>query len=188
MTAKGDVERPWTTAEVAYLEANAGKVPRRDICRELRRSSASVKTKASRLGLSLRVVRWGLVWCDECASWRSSVGERTGWCRVCEMRRRLAGREAACAEEMARMTPGQRAVYERSEALRGRRSAAAAMPPMPDTRRMRAADETRAMREWHLEVERIQLRDAWLAYDAAKTRLVRMRRAVGTSPRAKKSE
>ena len=50
---------------------------------------------------------------------------------------------------------------------------------------MRAADETRAMREWHLEVERIQLRDAWLAYDAAKTRLVRMRRAVGTSPRAK---
>ena len=188
MTAKGDVERPWTTAEVAYLEANAGKVPRRDICRERRRSSASVKTKASRLGLSLRVVRWGLVWCDGCASWRSSVGERTGWCRVCEMRMRLAGREAACAEEMARMTPAQRAVYERSESLRGRREPPAAMPPKPDTRRMGAADEQRALREWHLEVERRQLRDAWLRYDAAKTRLVRMRRAVGTSPRSKKPE
>ncbi|MCQ5240916.1 hypothetical protein, partial [Eggerthella lenta] len=67
MTRKGSAQRPWTTDEIDRLRDMAGRLPRRDICRELKRSSGAVKMAAKRLGLSLRCCRTRLVWCDECA-------------------------------------------------------------------------------------------------------------------------
>ena len=40
--------RPWSAREVRYLLDNAGNVPQREICRNLRRSSESVKQMAKR--------------------------------------------------------------------------------------------------------------------------------------------
>ena len=85
MTRKGSAQRPWTTDEIDRLRDMAGRLPRRDICRELKRSSGAVKMAAKRLGLSLRCCRTRLVWCDECAGWRSAV-DKDGRCRVCRMR------------------------------------------------------------------------------------------------------
>lgn len=93
--------------DVDRLRDMAGRLPRRDICRELKRSSGAVKMAAKRLGLSLRCCRTRLVWCDECAGWRSAV-DKNGRCRVCRMREQLAGREAAYVEVYASMTPRQR--------------------------------------------------------------------------------
>lgn len=137
--------------------------------------------QAKRLGISLRVPAWGLVWCDECASWRSSV-DRDGRCRVCAMRERLAGREAACAEALAAMTPEQRSVYAESEAKRATRR----FMPRPVRRRtdgMGLFEAAKADRDWHIDLERWEYRRLKLPYDAAKTRLRRMREVTGTNPR-----
>lgn len=138
--------------------------------------------QAKRLGLSLRVPVWGLAWCDECASWRTGVSERTGRCRVCEMRERLAGREAACAEAMAAMTPEQRAVYAESESRRETRKPPP-RPRRPRTDGMGLFAAAKAEREWFEAVEAWEHRRLKLPYDAAKTRLRRMREATGTNPR-----
>ena len=185
MTRRGDQQRPWSVADERYLAEHAGRVPLRDICLALKRSQDSVKSRAKRLGLSLRVPVWGLAWCDECATWRTSVSERTGRCRVCEMRERLAGREAACAEALAAMTPEQRALYSSTESRRGTRKKAPPRPKKPDTRAMGWFESVKAERAWHEAVEEWEYRRAKLPYDAAKTRLRRMREAVGSKKKKK---
>lgn len=188
MTRRGDSQRPWTTEEVRYLAEHAGRLPIREICRELKRSQGSVKMRAKRMGLSLRTPVWGMEWCDECATWRTSVSERTGRCRVCETRHRAEAHEAACAELLAAMGPRERAVYESTESRRGTRKAPGPRPRRPDTRRMGWFDAVRAEREWLAAIEEWEWRQAKRPYDAAKTRLKRMRRAAGASPRGKKSK
>ena len=86
MTRKGSAQRPWTTDEIDRLRDMAGRLPRRDICRELKRSSGAVKMAAKRLGLSLRCCRTRLVWCDECA------GKRDGLCHTFPQRGENEGR------------------------------------------------------------------------------------------------
>lgn len=185
MTRKGSAQRPWTTDEIDRLRDMAGRLPRRDICRELKRSSGAVKMAAKRLGLSLRCCRTRLVWCDECAGWRSAV-DKNGRCRVCRMREQLAGREAACVEVYASMTPRQRAAYDDQEAKRGTRPSSLGPRPKrrescPVSRYERDKAETAyllALEEW--EHRRL------LPYNAAKTRLKRMREVLGTNPRKSK--
>lgn len=186
MTRRGEAQRPWTTEEIRYLAEHAGRAPLREICRHLKRPQGAVKMRAKRLGLSLRVPVWGLVWCDECATWRTSVSERTGRCRVCEMRHRTEGREAACADALASMTSEQRALYASTESRRGTRKKPAPKPRRPDTRSMGWFEAVKAERAWHAAVEEWEFGRAKLPYDAAKTRLRRMREAIGANPRKKK--
>ncbi|RDB63652.1 hypothetical protein [Eggerthella sinensis] len=184
MTRRGSAQRPWTTDELERLRGMAGRLPVREVCRELKRSKGAVKMAASRLGLSLRCCRTRLVWCDECASWRSAL-DRDGRCRVCRMRSQLAGREAACAGALAAMTPEQRAVYAESESRRATRS----FPPRPRKREscpVSRYEREKARAAYLLELEEWEYRRALLPYNAAKTRLRRMREATGTNPRKSK--
>lgn len=183
MTRPGDAQRPWTTAEIAYLRDTAGRIPRRDICRRLRRSRSSVETMACRLGVSLRCYMPKLVWCDECAKWRSHV-DADGRCRVCRMREQLRGREDACAEALAAMDPAQRAVYEEGESRRQTRR----VPPRPAKRAscpVSRYQRAKAEADHALAVEEWEHRCLKLRYDAAKTRLRRMREKTGANPRKK---
>lgn len=149
----------------------------------LGRSAEEVDNAAFLLGLDTRLECPDLVWCDECATWRTSVSERTGRCRVCEMRERLAGREAACAEALAAMTPEQRALYSSTESRRGtrKRPEKVPLPIIPDNATEREAELIRA--RYAAAVEEREWRSLKLSYDAAKTRLRRMREKTGTNPR-----
>lgn len=183
MTRRGSAQRPWTTEEIATLQDMAGRLPRREICRELKRSRKSVEHAAARLGLSLRCYVPRLVWCDECATYRSRL-DADGRCRVCAMRERLAGREAACAEALAAMTPEQRAVYAESESKRATRR----FPPRPNKRAccvVSRYQRDKAEADHLLAIEEWEYRRLKLPYDAAKTRLRRMREVTGTNPRKK---
>ena len=183
MTRKGSSQRPWTTDEVEALRSMAGRVTRREICRQLKRSRKSVEHAAARLGLSLRCYVSKLVWCDECAIWRSRI-DKDGRCRVCAMRERLAGREAACAEALAAMTPEQRAVYDENEAKRGtRRFPARPKPRIAGSCPISRYERERAKAAYLLDIEEWEHRRLKLPYDAAKTRLRRMREVTGTNPR-----
>lgn len=185
MTRRGSAQRTWTTAEIDRLRDMAGRIPVREICRQLKRSRKSVEHAAARLGLSLRCCRTRLVWCDECATWRSAL-DRDGRCRVCRMREQLAGREAACAEALAAMTPEQRAVYAESEAKRStRRFPSRPRPAKRESCPMSRYERDKAQAEYLLDLEKWEYRRLKLPYDAAKTRLRRMREVTGTNPRKK---
>lgn len=175
----------WTTDEIAYLVDAAGGMPLREICRELKRSTASVKHMAGRLGVSLRCYKRKLVWCTECASWRTYVNARTGRCKVCQQRENLQGREAACAEVMAIMTPEQRTAYEETESQRQTR----AIPRRPKMQAycvVSRYQRDRAHEQYLREIETWEYRCLVLQYDAVKTRLKRMREKTGTNPRKNK--
>jgi hypothetical protein len=185
VTRKGSRQTPWTTDEINRLRDMAGRLSIRDICRDLKRSSMSVKKAAARLGLSLRCYRKRLVWCDECSSPRSSINA-DGRCRVCAIKAGLAGREAACAEVMANMTLEQRSVYAESESTRStRRYPARPRPQKRDSCPVSMYERDKANTEYLLALEEWEYRRLKLPYDAAKTRLRRMRNVTGTNPRKK---
>lgn len=142
---------------------------------------------ASRLGLSLRCRTTRLVLCCECGSYRSAVDKRHGKCRVCRMRDQLQGREWACGEEMARMTPEQRDVYERNESRRGTKpSSLGPRPVLGESCVLSRYERQKAKTAYLLALEEWEYRRLMLPYDAAKKRLQRMREVTGTNPRKSK--
>lgn len=184
MTRKGSAQRPWTTDDIAALQDMAGRLPAVRIAQELGRSYWSLAHAAERLGVSLRCSLTQLVWCNECARWRSHTSTKTGQCKVCRMRDQLAGREAACAETLAAMTQKQRAVYTAQEAGRGTRKSS--LKPRPKKRESCSVsryERSKAEAAYQLDLEEWEYRSLKLPYDAAKTRLRRMRQVTGTNPR-----
>lgn len=181
---EGARRNDWTTDEIAYLMDTAGRLSRREICKHLKRSKSSVERMAHRLGLSLRCYKPRLVWCDECATWRTYTNDRTGRCKVCSMSEQLRGRETACAEALSQMSIKDRLIYEESEAKRGtrklpRRPQKTESCPISMYERKRAeASYLIALEQWEYDCRKLQ-------YDAAKTRLRRMREKSGTNPRKK---
>lgn len=172
------MNKNWTVREEQYLIDNAGKKPAREMQLELKRSYKSIQAKAKKLGLSLRCPTWNLVWCVECACWRTYVNERTGRCKVCQTRENLRAEEERCAQVMQQMTPEQLTIYQDSEA---KRAGTKKIPPMPKklytdsvNRYERVANEHKyciAMEKWTLSKLTRQ-------YNACRTRLKRMRQAI----------
>lgn len=116
----------WTLDEVAYLLDSAGRVPLREICRHLRRSSESVRHMVRRLreqghAISLRHFEPRTAICPACG--RSSATSReVGICRPCQLRRQLSAIEAQTADLMGRLPAEERATYEQTEAETGART------------------------------------------------------------------
>ena len=155
----------WQLDEVRYLLESAGRVPKHEICRKLRRSSKSVEHMASRLrsqgyAISLRCYQSQAITCPSCG--RSSLTAwETGICRPCTLRRRLAATEGQISDLLRRLPADVRSIYEDTEAEKG----AHIIDPMPrmptyaepPTLYQRLRDEEaydKAMEEW--EARRIQ--------------------------------
>lgn len=175
-------QQSWTTLEEQFLRKYAGVLTRREICYELRRSTQSVKTKAKRLGISLRCFKSKLTWCDQCAKWRTSISPVTGHCRVCAKRDMLARSEERVSEALQYLNLDQRTVYLQEEAHRGTRQ----MPPKP----LKQASTVGSLYA-HKKAEELYQKDleSWeiscldLLTNANKTRLKRIRQKLGTNPR-----
>lgn len=184
MTKAGRPQFRWTAEALDELADMAGRIPAARIADALGCSYWAVVKAADRLGLSLRCPVSRLVWCDGCANWRSGVSKRAGLCRVCRMREQLAGREAACVEEYTAMTPEQRAVYDAQEAKRGTRpSSLGPRPKLGESSPMSMRERRKAKADHLLALEDWEYRRLLLPYNAAKTRLKRMREIRGTNPR-----
>lgn len=94
MTQRGSKQVEWTTQEVAYLIENAGRIPKREICKHLKRRSESVSQKAKALRaqgvpVELRCYKPKLEACPACGCMRSTLG-RHGICEVCRKRAQLS--------------------------------------------------------------------------------------------------
>ena len=132
---KGSRRNDWTVSEEQFLIANAGKLPKREICQMLRRSSESVRQKAKALrrqgvDVCLRHYSPTLEPCPSCGCLSGHLG-RDGICEPCRRREQLANIHAGIAELLPLLPPDERATYERTEALLESKSDP--LPEPPDT-------------------------------------------------------
>lgn len=125
----------WTMDEVAYLLDNAGRVPQRELCRHLRRSSESVRQMAKHLreqghAISLRHFEPRTAVCPACGRESATLRDpdnRTGFCRPCQLRMQIRATDGAISDLLGRLPAGERATYEETESVLGGR----AVDPMP---------------------------------------------------------
>ncbi len=156
---KGARRRGWTTAELRLLRENAGKIPRRELSRMLKRGAAAVRQQAYRMrrdgeDIDLRCFETRLSTCPACGALRSRMGSE-GICEPCRRRRQLAKVHRRISDLLAQLPPGERAVYGETEAET--ESAWDPMPPPPPMAALTSYERARAE-----EAREIALED-WLA-------------------------
>lgn len=156
---KGARRRDWTTAELQLLRDNAGKIPRRELSRMLRRGAAAVRQQAYRMrrdgeDIDLRCFEPRLSTCPACGALRSRMGSE-GICEPCRRRRQLAKVHRRISDLLAQLPPGERAVYGETEAET--ESAWDPMPPPPPMAGLTSYERARAE-----EAREIAIED-WLA-------------------------
>lgn len=149
--------RSWTTAEEAFLIANAGIRPKREICRKLKRSGKSVECKARQMRLQgeaidLRCYRPTLETCPACGRLSANLG-REGICEPCRRREQLDAINARISELWPLLSQEDRDTYERTEAETdvSRRDP---RPKRPDTHGMSQYHRLKAEEVYAVAMER----------------------------------
>lgn len=125
--------RVWTTGDLKRVAELAGTMPERELRRRLKLSRNQLKYAVNRLrslgvAVTTRYYEPQLETCPVCGCRRATLG-KDGICEPCRLKRQLEEIERRVSELMARLTPEQRAVYEKSEAQRESRA-----DPMPKPR------------------------------------------------------
>lgn len=180
MTRKGARQREWTTEELRFLRENAGKIPRRELSRMLKRGARAVESQVylmRRAGedVTLRCFHSKLAVCPHCGALRSRMGNE-GICEPCRRRRQLAKVHHRISCIMQRLPMEERAVYQDTEAET--ESSHDPMPEPPDTSGMGSYERARAEEAHEIAVE------AWLVADlkrqikAAQKRKERMQKKL----------
>lgn len=179
---KGARRIDWSTKDLKYLRDNAGIIPMRQICKHLKRSKNSVDWMARHIGVSLRCYKRKMSWCPVCATWRSTLSDKTGMCRVCSKKKMLEDGEMRVSQELEKLTLEQRAEYNDQEVHR--RTRCIPLKPIklkvdPKNHYKYAKEEERYLRE----IEAWEIKCLDLRIDANKTRLKRIRQKSGSNPR-----
>lgn len=179
---KGAHRIDWSTKDIKYLRDNAGVLPMREICKHLKRSKNSVDWMARHIGVSLRCYKRKMSWCPVCATWRSTLSDKTGMCRVCSKKKMLEDGEMRVSQELEKLTLEQRAEYNDQEVHR--RTRRIPLKPIklkvdPKNHYKYAKEEERYLRE----IEAWEIKCLDLRIDANKTRLKRIRQKSGSNPR-----
>ncbi|ACV23646.1 Uncharacterised protein [Slackia heliotrinireducens] len=144
-----------------------------------------VDEAAYRLGLDVSMECQDLLWCDECATWRTELNE-SGRCKVCNERAKTERERQWIAELFEAMPPDARKPYELRDSRRGMARRVEGRPRLvvPEG----ASSHERAVLEAvHLaEIEGWEFRAAKREYDAVKQLLHRLRVTMGIAPRGKR--
>lgn len=177
---KGGKRNDWTLAEINFLIENAGKMPKRQICQFLRRSSKSVERKAAWLrsrghAVELRCHKPTLETCPSCGNLSGHRGKE-GICEPCRRREQLATIHARISELLPMLTPKQRDRYEKTEAeTESRRDP---LPKAPDTSGMSNYQKARALEAHALATEECISRNLKREIKAAQKRKERIEKKV----------
>lgn len=172
--------RSWTTAEEAFLIANAGKLPKREICKMLKRPAESVKQKAkalrrSGINVNLRYFPSMLEECPRCGNLSATV-DKTGLCEPCRLRDRLEATEAKAARILPLLSLEDRKTYAKTEAQRG--STAEPLPEPPDLDGMSRLRREYATEKHAKAVEDVKIKNLMRVLKAAQKRTERMEKKI----------
>ena len=181
-----DKDRPhraWRKADLDRIAELAGKVPAREIRRELRLSKNQLDNarrliNASGGHVSLRCYRHRLELCPSCGCRRATLG-KAGICEPCRRQQQLEAIEARIAELLPRLTAEERRTYERTEC--GRESRADPMPQAPDTSGMSRYAADKAAEAHDEAMERWLCRYLYRRVKAAQKRKERIEKKVPKS-------
>lgn len=177
--------RSWTTLEERYLREQAGLISIEDLCAALGRSESSIRSKVTQMrkngeSISLAYFESSLVWCPQCATWRTKLFKRSGLCPVCRLQERLEKNERKCDEALTCLASSQRQNYIRSLQYLG-----SDFPPKPI--RCKYSQKTRFQQvksddDYLVAVESWESACLKKRINAAKTRLMRIREKTGSNP------
>lgn len=148
--------RTWTTGDLKRVADLAGTMPERELRRRLKLSVNQLRYAVRtlrRMGVdvSTRYYEPRLETCPVCGRRSATLG-REGVCEPCRLERQLAGTERLISALMGRLTPEQRAVYERTEA--GRESKADPMPQPRPVDGLDGYERAKASEEYDAAMER----------------------------------
>lgn len=172
--------RPWSTTEVAYLIDHAGRIPKREICKHLKRRSESVNSKARHLReqgvpVDLRCYRPKLEACPACGCMRATLGKH-GICEVCRKRVQLASIHTRISNLLHRLPFEERETYAVTEAEI--ESTVDPMPRFPRTEGLSYYHACKAKEMHDRAMERWQLRNLGRQVKAAQKRKERIEKKV----------
>lgn len=179
---KGQPRCDWTTGEIRYLREHAGKVPLREICRHLRRSTRSVAVMAGRMRLSLRCYTSKLVWCPRCAAWRESVSAKTGHCRICAKRDALERAKLRTAAAYAKLPAAKKLVIDEKMSKYSSDPGPRPVHPAPFSGSHYA--NQKAEEEYSVALERWELGRLTKLVDNEKSRLRNIRKMLDAEEKA----
>lgn len=180
MTRKGVKQRPWTISEVKYLLENAGRIPKREICKHLKRSGKAVESMAAyqrRHGhnIDLRHYVSKLEACPACGCMRATLSKH-GICEVCRKRVQLSAIHSRISKLLHQLPFEEREKYAETEAET--ESTPDPMPRAPRIsglsyyKRCKAKDDhAKAMEQW-------QIRNLHKQIKAAQKRKERIQKKV----------
>ena len=181
---KGAKRYDWTTQEDRYLLEHAGRIPKRDICLHLRRSSKSVERRAAwhrsqGRAIELRCFKPRTEFCPGCGCRRTTLG-KFGICEVCRRRDQLVQIESRIAALFPLLSQQDRDRYEETEAeTESRRD------PRPKSPRIPAGTSyyrEQRIREAHdMEVERFEIANLKREIKATQKRKERIEKKVKTN-------
>lgn len=172
--------RNWTTYEVRYLTENAGRIPKRDICKHLKRSSKAVECKAARLRregsvLCLRCFKSSLETCPSCGRLSSHLG-REGFCEPCRRTKQLQEIQGRIAHLLSQLPAQERSVYETTEAELASRNDP--MPTAPSTAGLDVYHASKLLEQHERAMESWATRNLQRQIKAAQKRKERIEKKV----------
>lgn len=170
--------RTWTTGDLKRVAELAGTVPPRELRRRLKLSRGQLDhalrtLRAMGVRVTTRCYVPRLATCPSCGRRSATLGTE-GICEPCRLERRIAAAEAEAAALLARLPPGERAVYEATESIR--ESRADPMPPPVDAAGLDAYEAARAEEERDAAMERWAAARLGRRLRAARKRLERIRK------------
>lgn len=176
----GAKRHDWTVLEETYLLTHAGRIPRRDICRHLRRSSQAIYSKAKHLRLrghlvDLRCYKPRLVTCPACGCLRSKMG-RQGICEPCRRREQLATIQARISDLLRQLPAEERELYAETEAEL--ESKPDPMPKPPNCHGMTYYQRSRAKEAHEMAMEAWASRNLQRQVKAAQKRKERIEKKI----------
>lgn len=173
MTRKGAEQRPWTTAEIEYLLANAGIQPIEEIATALGRTVWATREQWRRykaLGSTTRTDRRPV--CSSCFQRHSYM--KDGVCCICLMKNQLATLEKRCSEELVKLPAEDKERYARRESQRG--SQVVPPPKAPNTLGMTKKQKRLALIRWEKQCEAAHMATLKRRVKATQKRLERIRK------------
>lgn len=179
--------KTWTTGELREVARLAGTMPERELRRRLRLSKNQLRYAVSalrRMGVNVTTRYWEprLEPCPSCGRMSATL-DRHGICEPCRLRAQLANVEWRVSDLMGRLTPKQRATYERTESER--ESRADPMPRPASTEGMDAYERARAAEEHDAAMEQWAAAYLRRRVKAAQKRKERIEKKVRDNERRK---
>lgn len=177
---RGAKRSEWSTADVRFMIENAGRIPKRDICRHLKRSSKSVERKAAWLRaqgilIDLRHFESKLTPCPSCGNLSATL-DRTGFCKPCRQREQLATIQARISSLLQRLPMSERDTYMDTEAET--ESARHIKPKPQSTQDMSEYAKARARERYAIEIEAWESANLFRRIKAAQKRKERIEKKV----------